>query len=499
LSTLTVSGDLRRSAERAPDAAAIVAAGRSVSYGELDALADRVATGLRERGVGRGDRVTILLPNGVPAVAAIQGTLRAGGAISPLNPSIKRDRLAQIVDRTEPAAIVCDEAHADTVGEAEERVARAPAVAHVDDLLASEGDGTAVRSLDDDLAAIMHTSGSTGEAKGVMLTHRNLTFATDSIVEYLEMSAADRVLCVLQLSFGYGLSNLLACIRVGATLVVEAGFAFPGRIVQLLEEQKITGLPGVPTVFQVLLSLSGLAEREFPDLRFITNAGAAIPTTAIAELRRAFPNASFYSMYGQTECIRVCYLPPDQLEERPSSVGIPIPGTEAWVENEDGEVAAPGEVGELVVRGPHVTQGYWRDSDGSEARLREGRWPWERVLATNDLFRRDEDGYLYFVGRRDDIIKSRGEKVAPREIEEVLHLDSGVREAAVVGVPDRLLGEAVYAHVTAKQGHSLDPAALRRLCAERLEDHMIPKRVVVHDELPRTPNGKLDRRALQDT
>ncbi len=496
MSTATISGDLRRSAERNPEAIAIVSGERSVSYAELDQLANGVAAGLREQGVERGDRVTIMLPNGVEAVAAIQGTLRAGAAISPLNPTTKRDRLAQVLERTEPALVLCDREQVERAQDAAGQAGGMPVVDGIE-RFEHRDESASVRSLDADLAAIMHTSGSTGGAKGVMLSHRNLTFATDSIVEYLEMSEADRVLCVLQLSFGYGLSNLLACIRVGATLVIEAGFAFPGRLVQLLEEQGITGLPGVPTVFQVLLSLSGPAEREFPHLRFITNAGAAIPSAAVADLRRTFPTASFYSMYGQTECIRVCYLPPDQLEKRPTSVGIPIPGTEAWVENDEGVVAAPGEVGELIVRGPHVMQGYWRDPEGSEARLREGRWPWERVLETNDLFRADEEGYLFFVGRRDDIIKSRGEKVPPREIEEVLHLDAGVREAAVVGVPDRLLGEAVHAHVTPRAGHSLDPASLRRLCAEKLEDHMVPKRVVVHDELPRTPNGKLDRRALQ--
>jgi acyl-CoA synthetase (AMP-forming)/AMP-acid ligase II len=201
-------------------------------------------------------------------------------------------------------------------------------------------------------------------------------------------------------------------------------------------------------------------------------------------------------MYGLTECKRVLYLPPEQLDVRPSSVGIPIPGTEVWVEDANGNVAGPGEVGELIVRGAHVMQGYWGDPELTSQRLRPGRWPWERVLATGDLFRSDEEGYLYFVGRDDDLIKSRGEKVVPREVEAVLEAAPGVAEAAVVGVRHRLLGQAVHAHVAPRPGHELDDAELRRHCAERLEDYMVPQRVTIHDALPRTPHGKIDREAL---
>jgi acyl-CoA synthetase (AMP-forming)/AMP-acid ligase II len=334
---------------------------------------------------------------------------------------------------------------------------------------------------------VLYTSGSTGQPKGVTLTHRNMTFAADSIVEYLGLAPSDRVLCTSPLSFDYGLYQLLMCVRVGATVVLEHGFAFPGKLVQLLESERITGLPGVPTLFGVLTALRGLADRELPHLRFLTNTGQALPAPLIAALRATFPRAQLFSMYGLTECKRVSFLPPSELDARPGSVGRAIPGTEAWVD------ASPGEVGELLVRGGHVMQGYWNDPEGTAERLRPGRWPWERVLATGDLFRADEDGYLYFVGRRDDMIKSRGEKVPPREVEDVLHAHAGVVEAAVVGVPDALLGSAVVAHVSGQ----VEPDALRRWCAERLESHMVPARVVVHaGELPRTPNGKVDRRAL---
>ena len=495
MSVASIADDLSGWAIDEPDRTAVIVGDRSVSFGELDGLADRLAAGLHEQGVQRGDRVAIMLPNGIDAVVAIEGALRAGAAIMPINPTAKHDRVSDLLQRSEAAMLFCD---AERAAEAEQAVAAIGEVPWFSSLEEVSSDGAAPHETpgDDDLAALMHTSGSTGGPKGVMHCHGGLGFVTDSIVEYLEITPEDRILNLLPLSFGYGLSHLLISLRSGATLVLEPGVGLPGKIVKLLEDHQITGLPGVPTVFQMLLTLRGLADRPLPHLRFLTSAGAALPGPAIEEVRRTFPNALLYVMYGQTECIRTCYLPPDQLDVRPASVGVPIPGTETWIEDDKGDEVGPGVVGELIVRGPHVMQGYWRNPEATAPRIREGRHPGERVLASNDLFRTDEEGYLYFVGRRDDIIKSRGEKVPPREVEEVLHIDPAVHEAAVVGVPDRLLGEAVHAHVSAREGEELDPAALMRLCAEHLEDYMVPQRIVIHDELPRNQNNKVDRLGL---
>jgi long-chain acyl-CoA synthetase len=495
LSVVSIGEDLGRAAERDPDKVALISGERHVSYAELDNLVERFAAGLVERGVGTGERVAIVLPNDVDAVVALQGALRVGAAIMPMHPSVKHERLAQVLERAEATLVVCDEARAETARMAARDAGDIPVFDGVEELSA-DGPAQYEAPRDEDLAALMHTSGSTGGPKGVMLTQQNLSFVVGSVVESLHFTAADRVLCVLPLSFGYGLSQLMICMRTGATLVLEAGVALPGRIVQLLEQHEITGLPGVPTVFQVLLTLRGLADRELPHLRYLTNAGAGMPTATVAEVRRTFPNAGLYLMYGQTECVRISCLSPDQTEARPASSGRPIPGTEAWVEDDEGNVLGPGEVGELIVRGQHVTAGYWKNPEATAERLREGRDAGERVMATNDLFRIDDDGYLYFVSRRDDIIKSRGEKVPPRDVEEVLFGDPSVKEAAVVGVPDRLLGEAVHAHVSAKEGEELDPGALKRLCAEHLEDYMVPQQIVIHDELPRNTNGKIDRLLL---
>jgi long-chain acyl-CoA synthetase len=496
LNARTLGEDLRAAAARDPDRAAIVAADRTLTYGELDRSADRFAAGLHQLGVERGDRVAVVLPNGIEAAIAIYGILRAGAAFSPLNPTIKSEKLGHVLADSGAAAVVCDDQRTDVVHEAIRLAREIPVITNVEGET-SEGDRPrATTRVSIDLAAVIYTSGSTGIPKGVTLTHGNMTFAADAIIEYLQMEESDRILCVLPLSFDYGLYQLLMSMRVGATLVLETGFAFPGRLVQLLEENRITGLPGVPTLFQVLVSLRGLADRELPDLRFLTNTGAALPEATVAAIRRTFPNARLFSMYGLTECKRATYLPPEQLDARPTSVGIPIPGTEAWIEDEGRNVLGPGEVGELVIRGAHVMQGYWNDPEMTAERLLPGRWSWERVLATGDLFRSDEEGYLYYVGRRDDLIKSGGEKVFPREIEDVLHSAPGVREAAVVGIPDRLLGHAVLAHVSLQPEAAIDEVALRIYCAQHLEDYKVPRHVVVHDQLPRTNNGKIDRQAL---
>jgi long-chain acyl-CoA synthetase len=519
----TLVEDLRRAAASAPDTEALVAGDRRLSFAELHTAASALAARLQALGVERGDRVAILLPNGAEAAIAIYGTLRTGAAFVPLNPTIKADKLAYVLRDCEATAVITDDALAPLAHAAS---SQAPTVRHT--LRAEEAaDARGTRScpaasvswpggarsrpapttapISVDLAAIVYTSGSTGRPKGVTLTHANMTFAAGSIVAYLELTADDRVLCVVPLSFDYGLYQLLMCVRTGATLVLERGFAFPGRVLELLARERITCLPGVPTIFQVLTSAGragpdggGAPGDDLPHLRVLTNTAAALAPATIDALRAAFPQARLYSMYGLTECKRVAYLPPEQLDDRPESVGIAIPGTEVWIEDDAGARLPPGEVGELVVRGAHVMQGYWNDPAATAERLRPGRWPWERVLATGDLFRQDEEGFLSFVGRRDDILKSRGEKVAPREVEAALHAAGGVRTAAVVGAPDRLLGQAIVAYVVLHEGADLTPAQLRRHCANSLEDYMVPARIELRESLPTTPNGKVDRSRLAE-
>jgi long-chain acyl-CoA synthetase len=498
----TVDEALRRVARRTPDAVALVTDTRATRYADLATGAAAVATGLERLGLRRGDRVVVALPNGLEAVLALYGVLAAGGIVVPASPGLKADKLRFVLEHSDASVLLGTPAIAGAAGGLVPTVIAggegpAPAMSFAE--LTADVESPRLRHIDLDVAAIVYTSGSTGRPKGVTLTHGSLVFVMDSICEYLEMSGEDRILSVLPLAFGYGLSQLLTCVNVGARLVLEDGLGLPGRMLARLAELRITGMAGVPTIFRLLTSHPAADGTLFPDLRFLTNAGAGLPTTTGAAIRKRFPGARLYAMYGQTECIRVCYLPPEEFDEYPGSVGVPIPGTEVWIEDEDGVEVADGEIGELVVRGSHVMQGYWKDPAGTSLKLREGKSRWERVLRTGDLFRRDDAGRLWFVSRTDDIIKSRGEKVAPREIEDVLHRVDAVAEVAVVGVPDDLLGEAVEAHVAPHDGCRLDPRALRRHCAEQLEDHLVPKRVIVHPALPKTPNGKIDRRALVDS
>jgi long-chain acyl-CoA synthetase len=493
LTATTLEGDLRAAAGRDPSGAAVITKEGTLTFAELDEAADRVAAGLAARGVERGDRVGVMLPNGLDAASAIYGVLRSGAALSPINPQTKLEKLTAVLADCRPRLVVCDAERLET---ASAGAAATGVEAQEASELAADGEPPEPPG-PEDLGSVIYTSGSTGEPKGVMHAHSNMAFVTGSIAEYLELSPNDRILCVLQLSFGYGLYQLFTCVHAGSTLVLEPGFAFAGRVLQLLEEEQITILPGVPTVFGVLLSLKGLGDRELPHLRLLTSAGAALPEAMGRRLREALPQAGVCPMYGQTEAQRICYLPPDEYERRATSAGIPIPGTDVWIQDEEGERVGPGETGELVVRGAHVMQGYWGRPEKTGEKVLPGRDGSERVLVTGDLFRTDDDGFLYFVSRRDDVFKSRGEKVVPREIEEVLHGAAGVKEAAAVGFPDDILGAVVHAHVAAQPGHELDEATLRRHCAEHLEDHMVPKRVFLHDELPRIGSGKIDKRSLK--
>jgi len=364
-------------------------------------------------------------------------------------------------------------------------------------LAAAPATAPAAPGINVDLAMIVYTSGSTGFPKGVVMTHQNVVAAATSITTYVENTPDDIILSVLPLSFDYGLYQLLMSMKVGATLVLEKSFTFPAVVLQKLTREKITGFPLVPTIAAILLQMKDLAPGMYPNLRYITNTAAALPPAHIQRLQDLFPTTRIFSMYGLTECKRCTYLPPEQLKVRPSSVGVAIPGTEAYVVDDRGERVAPGVVGELVIRGAHVMKEYWENPEATNRMLRPGPFPWEKVLYTGDLFRTDEEGYLYFVGRKDDIIKSRGEKVSPKEVENVLYALGGVREAAVIGVPDPILGSAIKAVLVVDPEAKLSDRDVVAHCAKNLEDYMVPKLVEFRSELPKTDTGKIRRSEVQ--
>jgi long-chain acyl-CoA synthetase len=351
------------------------------------------------------------------------------------------------------------------------------------------------RGSEDDLACLLYTSGSTGQPKGVMHSHRSLGSATRSIAQYLGSVPEDVVLSVLPLSFGYGLSQLLPTFQVGGTLVLERSFAYPQLTLQRLASEHATGFAMVPTIATILLQ-NDLSKFDLSALRYLTNAGAGIAPALLKELRTKLPRVRIFPMYGQTECIRASYLPPEEVDRRPGSVGKGMPNQELWIADENGQRLPPGSTGELVVSGEHVMLGYWKQPEESARKLRPGKRPTERVLHTGDLFRLDAEGWFHFVARKDDIIKTKGEKVSPREVENVLLALEGVLSAAVIGVPDTLLGQAVRAFIVKRPGAELDEKTVLRHCGRSLEEFAVPKKVVFLDDLPKTPNAKIDKQAL---
>ncbi len=507
---------LEQSARRHPHKTALVCGKSRYTYAQIEADANRLAHALVAHGVERGDRVAVHLDNSVEAVVSIFAVLKAGAVFLMVNPSTKSDKLAYVLENCRARALVLP---ARKIASHDTCWAQTP---HLESVIATGNPPPAEaapgkivlsyaalmdqyshqttpppqQAIDVDLAALVYTSGSTGNPKGVMLTHLNMVSAATSITTYLENTPDDIILNVLPLAFDYGLYQVLMAFKFGGTVVLERSFAYAHAVMQRVVSEHVTGLPLVPTMLAMLLQMD-LTKYDLGRLRYVTNTGAALPVDHIQRLHAVLPHVAIYSMYGLTECKRVSYLPPDQIDTRPDSVGRGMPNEEVYIVDAAGRRLTPGNVGELVVRGANVMRGYWEMPEATDAVLRPGPLPGERVLYTGDLFHADDEGYLYFVGRRDDIIKSRGEKVAPREVENVLCRHPAVAEAAVVGVADEILGQAVKAIVAVRAGSSVTERELLHHCASHLEDFMVPKIVELRDALPKTPNGKIDKRALE--
>lgn len=512
---MLVQDFLEDSAARLPEKVALVCDQQRLTYAQIDTMANRLANAMLANGLARGDRVAIYLNNSVEAVVGIFATLKAGGVFVPINPTTKRDKLVYILNNCRATGVFVESRQEALFKEVATQVKWLKFAVFCSSGLTSplsdrdqsvkllefnlvQKDYPPNRpprvNIDLDLACLIYTSGTTGDPKGVMSDHSNVVFAASSIIQYLQNIEDDIVIDVLPLSFDYGLYQLLMTFKFGGSLVLERGFAYPAPILKRIEEERVTGFPGVPTIFAILLRMD-LSHFDLSSLRYLSNTAAALPVSHILELREKFPWAKLFSMYGLTETKRTLYLPPDQLDHRPGSVGIAIPGTEVWIEDEDGRRLGPGQVGELVVRGRHVMRGYWEAPEATAKRYRPGPIPGERLCYTGDLFRMDEEGYLYFVSRKDDIIKSRGEKVAPKEVEAVLYSLKGVVEAAVVGVPDAILGEVPKAYLVL-DGVELTEGQVLAYCRTKLEDFMVPKFVEFRNELPKTSSGKIKKTDL---
>lgn len=505
---------LTHSASRLGEKVALVCGNQRVTYGDLDMRSNAIAHHLTDAGIARGDRVVVFADNTVEAVIAFWAVLKANAVVCIVNPLTKSDKLDYLLNDCRPTALITDK-HLHSIFREPARncpslrrmIVSGP-IEHSDlqelphavrwdaAVAAARSTPPSRRCIDIDLAAIIYTSGSTGEPKGVMLTHRNMIAACASISSYLALAEDEVILNVLPLAFDYGLYQMIMAFGAGARLVLERSFAFPAQILGLIKQERVTGFPGVPTIFAALGELRSLRDQDFSSIRYVTNTAAALPLKHILLLQELFSGARIYSMYGLTECKRCTYLPPEDLERKPSSVGIAIPNTEIWIVDEHDRRVGPGIVGQLVIRGATVMKGYWGKPEATARKLKPGPLPGEQVLYTGDYCRMDAEGYLYFVGRGDEIIKSRGEKIAPKEVENVLMNIAGVREAAVIGVPDELLGQAVKAFVVMEQGSMIGEKQLQKECQRRLENFMVPKSIVIVPSLPMTDTGKLKKTAL---
>lgn len=510
---------LRTSAHRVPEKEALVHGNQRLSYLEVARKSAGLAHGIRRAGLNRGDRVGIYLESSVSQVLSIFAISEAAGVFVPINVLLLPDQVAYIA---RDCGIRCLITTAKKLSQLAGVLSQIPSLEFIvvkgeDDVpqvglpclqfdelcqLAPFGDASE-QVIDKDLAAILYTSGSTGKPKGVMLTHANIVAGSSIVSTYLEITQSERILAVLPFSFDAGLNQLMTAFQQGGTIVL-INFVFAREIVQALIKERITGLAGVPTVWSLLAQPnSTLQKQPLPDLRYITNTGGAMPQTVLGVLRKALPTTKIFLMYGLTEAFRSTYLPPEELDRRPTSMGKAIPNTEIMVVNEHGQRCKPGEVGELVHRGPTVSMGYWgRPEDTSKALrpnpLRVAQLSdFEKVCYSGDLVRMDEEGFLYFMGRRDAMIKSSGFRISPTEVEEVLFRTGKIRGAAVIGIPDEILGQTIKAFVVPSDGEPLDTSELLEYCGENMPRYMVPKSLEILNELPKTSSGKVDYPALR--
>ena len=507
-------------AERSPNAIALVHRQTTLDYADLAGLIDGVARGLLALGLNRAERVAVYLPKRRETVAALFGANRAGGVFVPINPLLKPEQVAYILrdcnvrvlvtarDRAEllqPLLADCPDLHSLVLVDSPIVPPRPTRPVHILDwptLLASNDHRSPARAIDIDMAAILYTSGSTGKPKGVVLSHRNLLAGAYSVAEYLDNRAEDRILAVLPFSFDYGLSQLTTAFVASARAVLM-DYLLPRDVINIVAREGITGLAAVPPMWVQLAPL------DWPDaavagLRYITNSGGAMPRATLDALRRSLPNTTPFLMYGLTEAFRSTYLPPAELDRRPDSIGKAIPNAEVLVVREDGTPCAPGEPGELVHRGSLVALGYWNDSARTTERFRPvpGQHPGlpipELAVWSGDTVRMDEDGFLYFLGRKDDLIKTSGYRVSPTEIEEVLYSSGQVAEAAAMGIRHPALGQAIVA-VVKRLREEVSETGLITHCRQHLPNFMVPLQIVIRTRsLPRNPNGKIDRKVLAE-
>lgn len=510
----TLPESLRQAAERNPDQPVFIQQQSVTTYGELELASSRMARGLRRRGVARGERVALLLDSSIEYLIAYYAILKAGATVVPLAADTRTSPLVYALKHCDARAAVLDARNLKYLsGRAGELPllsmlvyrggARLAEVAlgepghferiELESLFEADGGGAgggAVQLQPGELASITYTSGTTGRPKGVMLSHRNLVANVRSIVEYLALGPSDRVAMVLPFHYVYGNSVLHTHICAGATIVAVSSMTFPAQVLADIAAHRCTGLSGVPSTFARLTSLSEIGH-DLSSLRYVTQAGAAMTPALTEKLRALLPQARIFVMYGQSEATaRLAYVPPEDLGRKLGSAGRAIPGVRLKILGPEGQELPPRSTGEVVAQGDNVMQGYWKDPEQTARALRA------TGLHTGDLGWLDEEGFLFIVGRESEMIKSGAHRISPLEIEHVIEELDGVRECAVVGVPDELLGQAILAVVVPMEGREVDRQRLLRGCLDQLPRFKLPAHILELPALPRTPTGKVARAGL---
>lgn len=509
------------SASATPEAPALLFKDEQFTYAQLQAEVDAARDGLLALGIQPGERVGIYLPKQPETVFCLFGAAAAGGTFVPINPLLKPRQLAHILPHCQVRVLVTSSARLAGLREILPECPDLRAIVVVEETPPEDSDAYSQpviayptfvqptdlhaphRRIDTDMTAILYTSGSTGSPKGVVLSHRNMVAGARSVATYLKNTAEDRILAVLPLSFDAGLSQLTTGFSVGATVVIM-DYLLPRDVVRAVVRYGITGLGAVPPLWNQLKDLEW-PEEAVSSMRYITNTGGAMPVPTTQALQAALPKTDIYLMYGLTEAFRSTYLPPDQVNIRPESMGKAIPNADIRVINEAGEECGPNEPGELVHRGALVSLGYWNDREKTDERfkpspLRPDEIPnAELAVWSGDQVMRDEEGYLYFIARKDEMIKTSGYRVSPTEVEDIAYNCALVASAAALGAPHPALGQAIVLVVAVTPEAPEDAAAqVQAHCRKELPNFMVPARIVIRDEMPQNQNGKLDRRLLAE-
>lgn len=507
--------------EATPEAPALTYGKKTLNYGELSQSVSSFASGLISLGIQRGERVAIYLEKRFETVIASFGAPAAGGVFVPLNPLLKAEQVGYILRDcnvriliTSPERLallqgtlpVCHDLRHVVVVEPGEALATSGTISYCSWAeLMGQSTASGHRVIDTDMVGILYTSGSTGKPKGVVLSHRNMVAGAKSVASYLENRADDTLLAALPLSFDAGFSQLTTAFHAGARVVL-LNYLLPRDVLKALEREKVTGLTAVPPLYIQLTQLAW-PESITEHLRYFANTGGRMPRETLMALRKHLPRSSPFLMYGLTEAFRSTFLPPAEVDQRPDSIGKAIPNAEILVLREDGSPCAPNEPGELVHRGALVGLGYWNDPEKTAERYKPlpvhapGREAGlvlpEIAVFSGDTVRMDEAGFLYFIGRRDEMMKTSGYRVSPTEVEEILYATRLVGECVAFGVDDDRLGQTIQVIATPPAESELDVAALLAECRARMPAYMVPAGISVRSgPLPRNPNGKIDRKTL---